>query len=325
RRTFEKVALYCESFINLIPLSFVLGFYVALVIGRWWNQYMSIPWPDRVMLYVSTLVEGVDEQSRIIRRTLMRYLTLGSIIVFQATSVRVKKRFPTMDHLIEAGIVTASEVKVMEDVSTPHGKWWVPFVWCCNIIRDAHRKGYILDNYLMKSLIDEILVYRGNLGMLYSYDWISVPLVYTQVTTLAVYSFFLGCTLGRQFLDPVMNYPGHNVDLYVPFFTLLQFFFYMGWLKVAEQLINPFGEDDDDFEMNWIIDRNMQISLLTVDDLCGQFPPLEKDVYFGESPPDYLPYTRSSAKNISLPHMGSTAEIRFAISSNISFITWHMS
>jgi len=55
------------------------------------------------MLYVATLIDGVDETSRIIRRTLMRYLTLGSLIVFQATSVRVKKRFPTMDHILEAG------------------------------------------------------------------------------------------------------------------------------------------------------------------------------------------------------------------------------
>jgi len=60
----------------------------------------------RVMLYIATLVEGVDEASRIIRRTLMRYLTLGSLIVFQATSVRVKKRFPTMDHILEAGVMT---------------------------------------------------------------------------------------------------------------------------------------------------------------------------------------------------------------------------
>lgn len=57
----------------------------------------------RVMMYVTTLIEGFDEHARMIRRTVMRYLTLGSLIVFQQTSVVVKKRFPTMDHLVEAG------------------------------------------------------------------------------------------------------------------------------------------------------------------------------------------------------------------------------
>lgn len=34
----------------------------------------------------------------------------------------------------------------------------------------------------------------------------------------------------------------------------------MGWLMVAETLVNPFGDDDDDFDMNWMVDRNLQVN-----------------------------------------------------------------
>jgi predicted membrane chloride channel (bestrophin family) len=47
KKAFEQIVVYCDTFINLIPLSFVLGFYVAYVAGRWWQQYTAIPWPDK--------------------------------------------------------------------------------------------------------------------------------------------------------------------------------------------------------------------------------------------------------------------------------------
>lgn len=113
-------------------------------------------------------------------------------------------------------------------------------------------------------------------------DFMAVSLS-MQVVTLAVYSFFAFCVIGRQFLNPEKGYANHQIDMYVPVFTLLQFFFYAGWLKVrhpshisllpemvdmvwfnstlqvGELIINPFGEDDDDFETNQLIDRNIQV------------------------------------------------------------------
>ena len=65
--------------------------------------------------------------------------------------------------------------------------------------------------------------------MLICYDWVSVPLVYTQVATIAVYTFVLSCLMGRQFTHLPNTV---STDLYVPVFTFLQIFFYVGWLKV---------------------------------------------------------------------------------------------
>lgn len=54
----------------------------------------------------------------------------------------------------------------------------------------------------------------------------------TQVVTIAVYSFFAFCLIGRQFLEPLEPGQEGDLDMYVPLSTLLQFFFYAGWLKV---------------------------------------------------------------------------------------------
>ncbi len=88
-----------------------------------------------------------------------------------------------------------------------------------------------------------------------------------QVVTLATYVFFIFTVIGRQKIDSMKKNESMrsgripmDLDLYIPIFTILQFFFYMGLLKVAEQLINPFGDDDEDFELNWLVDRHMKVS-----------------------------------------------------------------
>lgn len=105
--------------------------------------------------------------------------------------------------------------------------------------------------------------FRVNILSLTLFDWVPVPLVYTQVVHLAVRSYFLIALFGRQYLHPESNRLNdfkQTIDLYVPIMSLLQFIFFIGWMKVAEVLLNPLGEDDDDFECNWILDRNLQVN-----------------------------------------------------------------
>ena len=67
--------------------------------------------------------------------------------------------------------------------------------------------------------------------------------------------------MGHQYIQPLHA----DEDYWFPIFASLQFIFYVGWLKVAETLINPFGEDDDDFDTNYLVDRNIQFAFLLID------------------------------------------------------------
>ncbi|XP_074554228.1 bestrophin-2a-like [Halichoeres trimaculatus] len=309
KRYFEKLAIYCNHYASLIPMSFVLGFYVTLVVNRWWSQYTSIPLPDRLMCVLSGGLQGSDERGRLLRRTMMRYASLSALLILRSVSTAVFKRFPTMDHVVEAGFMSREERKKFEGLHSPYNKYWIPCVWFTNLAAMARSEGRIKDDHTLKLLLEELNGFRGKCSMLFHYDMISVPLVYTQVVTLAVYSFFLVCLIGRQFLDPNQGYPGHDLDLYIPIFTLLQFFFYAGWLKVAEQLINPFGEDDDDFETNWLIDRNFQVSMMAVDEMYGDLPMMERDRYWNDSNPR-PPYTAATLFVLRKPSFqGSTFDM----------------
>ncbi|XP_073798674.1 bestrophin-4 isoform X1 [Danio rerio] len=308
RRMFEKLSLYCDQYAQLIPVSFVLGFYVTLVVSRWWGQFESVPWPDRLSALVSGHVRGADEGARLIRRSLMRYANLSGILIYRSVSTAVYKRFPTMSHLVQAGLMTAEELRQLQELPSPHNKFWVPCMWFVSLAMRARSEGRINNDVAMTAILNELNTLRSQCMRLYGYDWISLPLVYTQVVTVAVYSFFLTCLIGRQFLDPAQGYPGHNLDFYLPVFTLLQFFFYVGWLKVAEQLINPFGEDDDDFETNWLVDRNLQVSLLSVDEMYDLVPLVERDKYWDEAEPQ-PPYTAASAEHRKPSFMGSALDI----------------
>ncbi|XP_019876312.1 bestrophin-2 isoform X2 [Aethina tumida] len=308
QRVFESVQQYCEHYSSLIPISFVLGFYVSVVMTRWWNQYTAIPFPDTLAVFVSATIHGQDERGRVMRRTILRYVCLCVTMTFTMISPRVKKRFPSLEHFVDAGILQPSELHVIKDLNEKfpnYSKHWLPIVWASSIVTRARKEGRIRDDFAVKTILDELNKFRGQCGQLLAYDNISVPLVYTQVVTIAVYTYFLTTLMGHQWVSSTK----YRFDLYFPVFSCLQFFFYVGWLKVAESLINPFGDDDDDFEVNWMVDRNLQVSYLIVDEMHHEHPELIKDQYWDEVFPQELPYTAESEPFRDSHPLPSTANI----------------
>ena len=81
-------------------------------------------------------------------------------------------------------------------------------------------------------------------------------------------------------------------------------------LQVAEQLINPFGDDDEDFELNWLVDRHMKASFLGCDILMDpdRIPPMVKDYYWDKQNCP-IPYTEASMHFKRITYKGSAADV----------------
>ena len=67
------------------------------------GQFLAIPWPDKTFHCIALYIPGFDEESRMLRRSLLRWMNLALILVLRSISSAVKQRFPTLDHVVEAG------------------------------------------------------------------------------------------------------------------------------------------------------------------------------------------------------------------------------
>ena len=108
-------------------------------------------------------IPGNDEQSRILRRTLIRYLNLSLVLVLRSISIAVKRRFPTKEHLIEAGFMTKPELEMFSAVpANEFNTFWIPCTWFVNLLREARQECRITDSSGLK-LIMEVSIFMRTL------------------------------------------------------------------------------------------------------------------------------------------------------------------
>ncbi|CAP28972.2 Protein CBG09639 [Caenorhabditis briggsae] len=187
--------MWCEIGAQYIPLSFLLGFFVSLIVARWWEQFNCISWPDKMMIMVSACLPG--NENLVVRQTIARWSSLQAAIAWSGVSVKTLKRFPTERHMVASKLMTEEEYDLYMNTEAPHGKWFIPILWIVNLIKKQKQKG-VIDSIQMDMLLKQVYSYRDGFAMLFVYDWIKIPLVYTQVVAIATYGYFFICLIGRQ-------------------------------------------------------------------------------------------------------------------------------
>jgi len=210
------------------------------------------------------------EDQRKVRRTIIRYSILSYILAIWPNSKRLQTKFKNWNNLEATGLLRRDEKEAVQGVDN----WLVPLQWCVEILSGAQQRG------LMKTMKDthwvpmgQVTGFKDKLQSVKAYDDVSIPLVYSQVVTVAVYSYFAIALVAEQYKVE------EEINLWYPFFLSLRFLFYFGWLETARALYNPFGNDDEDFKLDELIDRHIQVSMAIVDGQ-GQVPALEKDKFW---------------------------------------------
>jgi len=248
---FKNMADYVKREISPLSrdLTFLLGFYVSLVVKRWWDQYRYLPWPDTLALLNTGLTLYEEEEALIISEELLRYQMLSYVLCLRRISKVICNEFPTSSDLVEAGLATRKEIKMLENRSSDLATiWWLPLQWSMHRVKVAKQNKQIPSDH--KEILREIIKFRGKLESLESFLHVPIPPVYRQVVHLAVYIYFAAALLAYQVTSA-------DPDTYFPFFLVLKFVFFGGWLKVAEALKNPFGDDGDDFDIGPLISRHI--------------------------------------------------------------------
>ena len=86
-----------------------------------------------------------------------------------------------------------------------------------------------------------------------------------QVITFSTYIYCILLLFSSQYLSPepqhlsLLGLTDQESSPLPSFLIVFQFCMYVGLLKIAETTLNPFGEDKDDFDVGYIVDRNWQV------------------------------------------------------------------
>uniref|UniRef100_A0A915E4E8 Bestrophin homolog n=1 Tax=Ditylenchus dipsaci TaxID=166011 RepID=A0A915E4E8_9BILA len=272
-RNFKELRNAVRENLSRIPLAFLLGFFVSVVFNRWVAIFNHIGFIDNLALSISVIIRGPEPETRLLKRNIIRYAVLSQTLVFRDISIPVRKRFPQIESIVQSGIMTQKEFEIFERKEMQDNKYWVPIQWAMMLVLKARQEDKICNDVIMFNIMEKIKQFRTDLQYLCCYDWVPVPMAYPQIVFLAVRFYFFCQLIARQSL------PIDELDIFVPIMTFMELLLLVGWLKVAEALLNPFGEDDDDFECNYVIDRNLSTGFEIVE-LYEQPPCTELDRFW---------------------------------------------
>ena len=203
-------------------ITFVLGFYMSTMMGRWWSQISKLPDITQVAMKLNALVcpnnSAETERAEEMKRRILRYCMLSYYLLmievngpktFKKSFIgrayvcftRDKKapKYSTLKfHEVEdKGLLVGQEKDIFDGKSKDLEKyWWVPMNWACKLVQE--NLGMI--NYA-DEVVKSLTAYQHNLQSLLEYHMNPFPSLSRQVAHLACWAYILFSAFATQKFD----------------------------------------------------------------------------------------------------------------------------
>lgn len=272
----QKRMIYDERVFNGL-LTFLVGFYVSFIVRNWWQNMKVVPFIDSICIslcsYLCVDAELKEQDFKILvnrkrvsvkqfKKDVCRLLLLSWTMSFCRISSRLKRIFHSPKIFYQRGLLTTREYKTLR-TNKEDGwleRWATPLLWAnkmiCNVRKDENSGENGIPSVLVKETTRmeiAILNYQNALEQLNKEYYFNIPGLMHQVISLALYFFFFLGVFAGQNLSIYTNdstIEEHNtasmigrLALNFPFYFIAKYMLLIGWIKLAEDLQSPFGDD----------------------------------------------------------------------------------
>ncbi len=116
------------------------------------------------------IMPGEDENTQARKRSIARYLNLTAALAWRDISIKVRKRFPTIDHVVRAGLMTPEEHQIFNGSAT-NCRWFLPLNWIqvlCEVPEIAAAFGhptYCEYDWVIQKVCNENFTWRSYLKL----------------------------------------------------------------------------------------------------------------------------------------------------------------
>jgi len=248
-------------------LGFLLGFYTATVMKRWWSQISHMPMITDVTMVLNGIVlpgEKGPYSAMKLKKKLLRYCLLSWTLLMSKISPILKAKYAKdadPNEVLAKGLITPEEVKILtrnDNTSMAWlDKWWIPMNWCMLLInKELHESGHLPRQG--KIVLYELKNYKKSLEEIMEYNHHPIPAICAQAVHVVCWFYLI---IGAFSSQPWCSNDNDSVWHYfqrLPINSSILVGLMFAWLKMSEICTSPF-DGDKHYDIDLVEELDIEI------------------------------------------------------------------